>query len=300
MRIDQEVKTGTQALDEQLFQEIDAFLTKKRRAVICTLAEKECLSQGELATAIGSTVTSLSNIIQRFDSFKHSLLEVERVGRYRRYSLSPLGRAYATMKDIASEAAGQAVDDEEQRLFQIAQESLEKFKEKNSDEDWETNFEEALLRRVRSGVFLDDASEALVDRYLHCLELLTMRGGYDTLEQALSLLTNPIHRTRIAAFMERFEPFSAVLRSIQNGAEPFDMCMILQSALSEQEADTVWEYLKAVGWKREDYDKLKKAVPALKRSVSEYRQRDIYQYFTCLLPDQKFLCSNIAQWLDKS
>lgn len=91
----------------------------------------------------------LSNIIQRVDSFKHSFLEVERGRRYCRYRLSPLDIAHAVMKDnISQEVTGQNSGQGGRKIFSDRSEMLEKFKEKNYDENWKTNFEGALLRRV--------------------------------------------------------------------------------------------------------------------------------------------------------
>lgn len=287
------------SIDEQTFQEINVFLTAKRLLVILILAEKGSLSQGELAAAIESTVTSLSNIIQKFSQFKYPLLEIERVGRFRRYKLSALGEAYieARKKREARESAGRTVDEEERRLLQAARESLENFKAHNAD-DWETHFDDALLRRTRAnGEFLSEASEAAVDQYLQCLELLTMRGSYEMHDEALDLLKNPVHRFRVAVFMDWFAPFISVLQSIQNGAEPYDICTILKAAFEEQPKSVVNNHIKAVGWKNDEYEKLTQVVPHLKRCVTGYTLKQIYQYFTGLLPDQKFLCNDIAQWL---
>ena len=294
------VKMTGPLLDKAARKEIDDFLVpKKRRAVIYQLKEHGELTQGDLAIAIGSTVTSLYNIIKTFDTLNYRLFEVERTGKYRRYKLSALGLAYLTeSEDDNSQSAGCFVSDlETQQLVQEAKESMEMFKELNADKGWELCLDEALRRRITIGDQLDEKSELLVDRYLRCIELLAVRGDFDAHDQVLDMLTNTIHRTRVEMFMEWFEPFIVILQYLADGGRAIHMCKILKSAFSMQPDSVAELHINAAGWKDDEYYKLKQIASKLRTHIAGCSEDEIIQFFDRLLPDQGILSCYLAEIL---
>lgn len=300
MEIEYKINSTEPLLSDQARKQIHDFLiAKKRRTIIYTLAENGAMTQGELATAIQSTVTSLCNIIKAFEKLDYPLFEVERVGKYRRYKLSALGWDYVNGSPInhAHKPVGSTLDITDQRILEDAEKSIENFKERNVDRDWQKNLDEALRRRVSSGELLDDESEQFVDQYLRCIELLSIYDKQEAFAQALDLLTNDIHRSRISDFMERFEPFVPVLRHFKDGGNAFDMCMLLQFAFAMREESDAQAYITAVGWKGNEYVRLKKIIPSLVNYVRGFSEKDTAQYFSILLPDEGVLCSYLAKIL---
>lgn len=294
------VKITGQLLDKAARKEIDNFLIpKKRRAVIYQLKEHGELTQGELAAAIGSTVTSLYNIIKAFDALSYRLFEVERTGKYRRYKLSVLGWSYvAESEENNSQSTDCFVSDlETRRLIQEAKESIDIFKMKNSDKGWELCLDEALRRRIDVGEQLDEKSELLVDQYLRCIELLAIRGDFDAHDQVLDMLTNAIHRERVERFMDQFEPFIAILQYLADGGKAIHICKILKSVFGVQPDSTVEPHIEAAGWKDDEYYKLKQIAPKLRNRIAGYSEDEIVQFFDRLLPGQGILSCYLAELL---
>lgn len=300
MEIEQKINRAEPLLSDQARKQIHDFLiAKKRRTIIYTLAENGAMTQGELAAAIQSTVTSLCNIIKAFEKLDYPLFEVERVGKYRRYKLSALGWDYVNGAPTSHvrKPAGGILDITDQRILEDAEKSLNMFKERNVDGDWQKKLDEALRRRVSSGELLDNESEQFVDQYLRCIELLSIYDKQEAFAQALDLLTNDIHRSRIEDFMDRFEPFVPVLRYFKDGEDAFTMCMLLQFAFAMREEAAAQTYITAVGWKGNEYARLKKVIPGLVSYIRGFSEKDIAQYLGKLLPDEGLLCSYLAKIL---
>ena len=285
-----------QPLPEDIRREIDVFLTAKRRAVVFALAEDGEDVQGDLAARIGSTVTSLANIIQKFDKFPYKLLESERSGKYRLYRLSELGKAYVEGgKQADTGPPDEDLDDEERRLLREAETSLACFRERYKD-DWKVKLDDALVWRIRSYKYLgDEAGEKLVNRYLACLEQLVMRESYVVFEKVLALLKDEILQIRIEAYMERFQPLILVLRHLADKPASFDMRMMLRFAFNVRDASEAGEYIEAIGWKTSEYNKLKETAEELRGTAAGYGEKQIYLLFQGLLPDLDDLSFYLAQ-----
>lgn len=299
MGVENNLNSKNNLIDALSCEKITRFLApQRRRTVFETLIAKEQLSQGDLAKAVGSTATALSNLLTRFDKFEYRLLEVQNVGKYRYYKLSECGRAYL-------EAIGQSTDCEtesesksvESSLFQEAESSIREFKELNEDK-WKSNLNKALMRLVNGrGSFLDKKGEMLVKRYLRCVELLSWRGNHTVLNLVLALMSDDILRDDVEAFMEYFEPFIAVLKVLECEDEE-NICrvyMLVKAAFSEGEEKTIESFIREIKWNNGEYNRLKDIALKLKECVSGYNEEEIYQYFSYLLPDQVQLSMYIAR-----
>lgn len=296
MNDQQETIENRQPLSEAVRREIDIFLTAKRRAVVFTLAEDGEDVQGDLAAKIESTVTSLANIIQKFEKFPYKLLESERSGKYRRYRLSELGKAYVEgEKQLDTGPPDEDLDDEERRFLREAETSLACFQERYKD-DWKVRLDDALVWRIRSYKYLgDEAGEKLVNRYLVCLEQLMMRESYVVFEKVLALLNDEILQFRIEAYMERFQPLILVLRDLADKSTSFDMRMMLKFAFNLRDASEAGDQIEAVGWKTGEYNKLKETAEKLRDATAGYGEKQIYLLFQGLLPDLDDLSFYLAQ-----
>lgn len=292
----QETVESVQLLSDEVRHEIDLFLTAKRRAVVFALAEGGEAVQGDLATKIGSTVTSLANMTQKFDKFPHKLLESERFGKYRLYRLSALGRAYVEgTEQRDADPPDEDLDEEDRRIFREAETSLVCFRERYKD-DWRVKLDDALLWRIRGcGSMGNESDEELVNRYLASLEQLVMRENYAAFEKALALLRDEILRNRMEAYMERFQSFLPVLRSLEDSPISFDVREVLRDAFCGQEAAEVVNYIGAIGWKPDEYTALKKVAEELTDITAGYGKKQIYVLFQGLLPNLDDLSFYLAQ-----
>lgn len=297
MDAENDMNSENNLIDSLSCEKITRFLAPKRRwTVFNTLAVCEELSQGDLAKAVDSTATALSNLLSRFDKFEYKLLEVQNVGKYRYYKLSKCGRAYlettsqVTGCEISSESKG-----EESLLLQEAESSIREFKELYSDK-WKTCFNKVLMRLVNGrGIFLDEEGEKLMKRYLRCVELLSLEGNHLVLNSVLALIADDILRDDVEAFMEYFEPFIAVLNALECEEKVFEVYMLVKAAFCEDEEEAVETSIRAIEWNEGEYSKLKDRAQKLKECVSEYSERNICRYFSYLLPNQTQLSIYIAR-----
>lgn len=297
MGVENKVNLENNLINPLKYEKITRFLgPKRRREVFDTLAVREEISQGDLAEAVNSTATALSNLLSRFDKFEYKLLESQSVGKYRYYKLSELGRAYleAAVQNTDCEINGES-NGTESILLQEAEESIEELKGLYDDK-WESNFNKVLMRLVNGrGFSLDKEGEMLVKRYLGCVELLSLRGDHTMLSSVLALITNDILQDDIELFMNYFEPFIAVLNALEHENKIFEAYMLVQAAFCESEEKAIESYIQAIKWHAGGYNQLRDTAQKLRECVSGYSEEDIYRYFTYLLPNQVQLSIYIAR-----
>lgn len=298
---DRQETTGSRIpLSVDMRREIDDFLTDKRRAVVFTLAEDGEDVQGDLASKIGSPVNSLANIIQKFEGFKHKLLESERAGKYRRYRLSELGWAYVEGgRQADGESSDADLDETERQLLQEAEISLACFRERYRSDSWKEKMDDALLWRIRNAGSADDelseASEKQVNRYLACLEQLDMQESHEVYRRVKELLESEILQVRAEAYMAYFRPFIPLLRQLEDRRASFDMRMMLSAAFHARDPADAMGYIEAAEWKPNEYNALKETAKKLRRITANYDERRIYLLFQGLLPGLDDLSFYLAQ-----
>ena len=256
-----EVKTisDKNLISAEVQKEIQQVLTPKKLAIFNILAIGGERSQGDIARSVHSTAAALSNLLSKFDKNGFKLLEVRVDGRYRYYSLSELGKAYAEMIGITSQAKNQ-----ESLLFQEAGTVLEKFKQMYTDQ-WESCFNNAVMTLVYGrGSVLDKSGEMLVDQYLRCVELLTLEGNDVALKQVLDLLSNEILQSDIEKLMNYFQPFTAVLIALKPENDPFNVYMLVKAAFKGEDSVIYRDCINALGWENDEYGKLRAVAEKLK------------------------------------
>lgn len=287
-----EVKVATEnnLISAELQKEIEQFLTPKKLFIFKTLASGGERSQGDIARISHSTAAALSNQLSMFDKKDFKLLEVRVDGRHRYYSLSKLGRAYAETIRIGSQAA-----ESESPLFQEARILLKEFKQMYTDQ-WESCFNNAIMTLVYGrGAVLDEAGERLINRYLRCVELLTLEGDEVALDQTLNLLSNEILQNDVEKLMNYFQPFIAVLVALKPERDPFDIYMLVKAAFDGEESKAHKDRINTLGWENDEYGKLREKAGKLKKYLEAYSEQEIYQYFNKLLPDKRELSLYIAR-----
>lgn len=287
-------------LSNEYLASVDNFISVKRLALIHALFKNGSMTQSQLASAISSTVTSLSNIIRVFDESGLGLLSMERDGKYRRYSLSPRGTAFARRK-FGAELSDSDPENNAGKLYVYAVEALHLFQEQigqsHEPDQWKLKFDEALFERSRGGLWLDKESEEALNRFLNCLEIAVMTNDLDAHEQIMDLVSEPILRLRIELFMNVFQPFVPLLRAIRNGSDEFDVSLVIRAALIGQLDEESSKCRERIGIKPDEYDSIEKTASYLAGKIRGREKSDIYRYFSGLLPEQKWLCSLISQIL---
>lgn len=278
-------------------QDIDEFLTPKRRAVVFALAEDGEDNQGELAAKIDSTVTSLANIIQKFEKAPFKLLESVRAGKYRRYRLTELGKSYVeSVRRGEGGESGEDLDDGDRELFREAEISLACLRERYGEDDWQTKLDDALLWRIqKSNCLEDEAGEKLVNRYLACLERLQLRESYTAFDRVQELLEDKILKTRVNTYLKRFQAFVLLPRQLEDKSASFDQRQTLRFAFNMRDSSEASICIKAAGWTLEEYDKLKDAAKTLRSFTAEYSEKQIYLLFQGLLPELDDLSFYLTQ-----
>lgn len=294
------VKSGKVVINSQMYREISNFLaTPKREALVRALDEAGELMQGQLAKEIDSSATSLANITARFEQFKYKLLDAKSVGKCRYYSLSELGIAYIRQmkeKNSAESNAG-ILEWEDGDLLRRAREALHGFELKQG-ESWQTQMDDALVRRTRGvGSLLDELSEQLVNQYLESLKRLILRESHEMLGQALGLLQNQILRDRVEAYMNCFEPFLPILSRLQKQDGIFGLLKGVEMIFTGKNDRDGEKFLKAAGLEDRECTRLKEIAAELRQRVGQYDEEELYRYFNSLLPDCELLSYSIARWM---
>mgnify|MGYP001037233265 FL=1 len=213
-----EEKIYQEALDEVCKQKISSFLTKSRMDVILTLAGNRKLNHGDLATALSTSVASLSNRLVKFNNFEYKLIDSNYEGKFRYYFLTDLCKRYleSCNQDQDIHENIKIVQHEELQLKQKINDVLEEIKSLYEDE-WEIELEDALLERMECQDIRSSKGEELADEFIIGIEKLLL---YDSEKYSMMILEmlaqNSILQARLTRFMERFEAFIPILKAGNN------------------------------------------------------------------------------------
>lgn len=277
-------------------------MTKRKLDVLYELKKNKRLSQGELARKIGIKPTALANILLKLDDYSPKLLNKEYEGKYCYYALSELGYRFVEenqKNDLGRVKESSALlDKEDEALFWAAQKSLDEFKGQYGDE-WQVFFDDVLVHYTRGTKQTPDKQpKLLANQYLRSLELLTMHQNDKLRNETLALLKGSVSLSRVTEFIDTyFDPFSIVLRTLQQGGQTLQISVALKSIFAERKDKKATEYINDIGWNSDLLHELEEAVSKIKICIAGYTLEDIFDYVTALLPDQEILCSSISQWL---
>lgn len=269
-------------------KKIGQSLTPKKLEIFKIVATGGERTQGDIARIAKISAPALSNQLSAFDKMEFKLFEVRVVGRRRYYRLSELGRAYAEFLEIIPQGP-----EEESPYFQEAKVQIECFCQRDQ---WESLFNSAVTALIHGrDVELEEEGKRLVERYLKCVELLILDGDEVALEETLALLPNEVLRTDIETLMNYFQPFTVVIIALRSKADPFDVYMLVKSAFGGDDSREYEKHIRALGWENGEYGKLRAVAERLKKYLTAYNEREIYQYFNRLLPDRQELSLYIAR-----
>lgn len=282
-----EASLSTKSIEDKTLEELVRAVTARMNSVLLGLAEHGELSQGDLAKAIGSNATALSNLLAKFERLSIKLLIVRNVGRYRYYKLSEEGEAYlAATGQLTVPKTDSEPEGRDAALFQEAKQVVDDLK-RICGEKWKRSFNKTMMKLLQGkGNALPQQGEELVYRYLRCVELLTMRNGYAALNEALKELPDEVLRDDVEEFMDYFQHFIYLLNLLEQGRDPTGVYMLVKAAFLNEAGKSKDQYIEEIGWDHSSYTKLRTQAQELKSCVSGYSEEEISRYFSVLLPNQ--------------
>lgn len=295
-------------LDATEIDKIDHFLRPKRRAeVFSILAKGVELSQKDLAEAMESTATALSNILVVFQNFDYKLLEFSNVGKYRFYKLSQLGEAYLKAKVGLPPTDSGDCDGEKSKLIREAKAALDEMIQL-LPEPWEVILARLLEVRiygrdseeVKRKFRLEDEdfekTERALNQYLECVELAELQGGGVVLDQVLDLLLpHMILRNLISDIVYVFSRFTLVIHALGDEKKSIGAYLVVKNAFSTPDYEEVEKYAGSLGWSITTFEALRKTAIELIKNVSNMDEGEMCRYFLNILPGQGGLCMYIAR-----
>lgn len=287
--------------DSSVLDDIQNFVTPRQLEILCAL-RGERLSQGELAQRVHMKPTALANHLIKIDNFYPKLLEKVYEGKYCYYTLSEWARRFLEEKpEAGSTRVRESVallDRQDEILLAAAESSVAELKRQFGDE-WEKAFGRVLAHYLQSGrLAQDDKARELVNRYLKSFGLLMLHQNERLYGKALALLESGLIRGWVTDFIDDyFVPFSVVLKKMQEKEQLFSLSAVLKFVFAGVEPEGLETHLRALGWDSETLRKLQETSRKIRECVSGYGRREIYEYFTVLLPDQEAWALMVSQWI---
>lgn len=282
---------------EDDFKKIESLMIRKRPDVIMALARLGSASQKELAKASGTTPTSLSNILLKFEDFPYQLLEREDQGRNRIYRLTGTGQAYVRRKLRGSpeQGKGQVVSHEELRLQQALRDSIKQMQERN--EEWKVVFDRILLNRIY-GIEEEygELDEALVNVYVASLQKALMSEFFDVADLAGRLLGDEILISRLEKFLAVFYAFMPFLQKLEKKEDFFDIYEIFRRIIRYGEDGECQRLLQKLELSREGHT-LADVMQSLKAGLSEKDRKTVYNRLEGFMPGMEAINAYLASWL---
>lgn len=295
-------------LDTTAIDKIDHFLRPKRRAkVFAILAKGVELSQKDLAEAMDSTATALSNILVVFQNFDYKLLEFSSVGKYRFYKLSQLGEAYLKAKVGSRLADGSDFDGEKSKLIHEAKTAVDEMMQL-LPEPWEVILARLLEVRiygrdsgeVKRKFDLEDEdfekAERALNQYLACVELAELQSSDVVRDKVLDLLLpHMILRNLISDIVDIFSQFSPIINALGDEKKSIGAYLMVKNAFSTPNDKEVEKYAELLDWNPKTFGGLHDTAIELTKNVSHMDEGEVCRYFLNILPGQSGLCMYIAR-----
>ena len=293
-------KNKTARLNEADLAKITAFLNRKKGEVFWKLEQKEGMSNKELAAAVETTPTSLSNIILKFENFPYRLLEGKSSGRKRCYYLTELAREYVCMfsGDEENENSNSIYQQEEWILRQRFKEALEQLKTRH-DEEWEAVIEDILIRRV---LCLEDVCEAedkrLVGEIIFVIEMVLEKEYDESVDLCMKLLSpSLILSKRIEEYLQCFYAFTPFYNKFQQEKEGNAVGRIFKMMILDGEQNQCDQELQRLGLEKKQGHQLEMAIQQIKKYCHELREELVYEKLQQFMPGRSQMNIFLASWI---
>lgn len=301
MGVESTYKSKAARLNEIDLAEITAFLNRKKGEVFWTLEQKEGLSNKELAMAVDTTPTSLSNIILKFENFSYSLIEGKSSGRKRCYYLTELAREYVcllneTGKEVEKRTS--IYQQEEWLLRQRFKEALEQLKVRHGEE-WEAVIEDILIRRILCSEDAgNEEDKRLVNEIILAIEVALEKEYDGSVDLCMKLLSPSIILSkRIEEYLQCFYAFMPFYKKFQQEKEGNAVGRIFKRMILEGETNQCEREIQKLGLEKGQGYQLEKAIQEIKKYCHEQKEELVYEKLQQLMPGRGQMNVFLASWI---
>lgn len=296
-----------QVLDAITVDKIDHFLKPKRRSeAFFTLEKLGELSQKDLADAIGITATALSNILVVFTKFEIELLTYKNIGKYRFYSLSPVGQAYCKAKKSITKIVEGETSGESTKLIYEARLAIGELVNL-SPLSWENIISSLLEKRVYGRLLRDvkgryglddediDKAEQLLDQYIRCIEKAELSNNDVAVDKVLEFIPNLSIREQISDIVELFNKFSFVVRVQEDPKKAIKSYLYIKKVFSSVGKLDMSSDLEETNSDTDSFASIRKTAQDLSNITRDMDEESVCQYLLGIMPGQTCLCAYIAR-----
>lgn len=301
MGLESAYKNKTARLNEVDMAEITAFLNRKKGEVFWTLERQEGLSNKELAMAVDTTPTSLSNIILKFESFSYCLIEGKSSGRKRCYYLTELAREYVSLlsaKGMEDEKKSSIYQQEEWLLRQRFKDALAQLKMRHREE-WEAVVEDILIRRILCSEDIGEAEDIrLVSEIIFVIEMAIEKEYYGSVEVCMKVLSpSVILEKRIEEYLQCFYAFTPFYKIFQQEKEGNVVGRIFKTMILNGEANQYEQEIQKLGLEKKYGHQLEMAMQHIKKYCHEQKEELVYGKLQQLMPGRSQMNTFLASWI---
>lgn len=301
MGIESTYKNTTTRLNKVDMAEITTFLNRKKGEVFWTLERQEGLSNKELAMAVDTTPTSLSNIILKFENFSYSLIKGKSSGRKRCYYLTELAREYVCLLNETGkedERKTSIYQQEEWLLRQRFKEALEQIKTRHGEE-WEAVIEDILIRRI---LCLEDVGEAedkrLVNEIIFVIEMALEKEYDGSVDLCMKVLSpSVILSKRIEEYLQCFYAFTPFYKKFQQENEGNAVGRIFRTMILNGETNQYEQEIQRLGLEKKQGCQLEMAIHQIKKYCHEKNEELVYEKLQQLMPGRSQMNIFLASWI---
>lgn len=301
MGLESTYKSNTTRLNEVDIAEITAFLNRKKGEVFWTLEKQEGLSNKELAVAVDTTPTSLSNIILKFENFSYSLIEGKSRGRKRCYYLTELAREYVCLYNETGKEDEKRISvyqQEEWVLRQRFKEALEQLRMRHGEE-WEAVVEDILVRRILCSEDIgEEEDKRLVNEIIFVIEMALEKEYDGSVDLYMKMLSPSIILSkRIEEYLECFYSFTPFYKKFQQEKEGNTVGKIFRMMILDERTNQYEQEIQKLGLETKQGYRLEKAIQQIKKYCHEQREELVYEKLQQFMPGRSQMNIFLASWI---
>ncbi len=301
MGLESTYKSNTTRLNEVDVAEITAFLNRKKGEVFWALERQEGLSNKELAMAVDTTPTSLSNIILKFEKFSFSLIEGKSSGRKRCYYLTELAREYVCLlneEGKEDDKKASIYQQEEWLLRQRFKEALDQLKMRHG-EKWEAVIEDILIRRILCAEDVGDVEDKkLVNEIIFVIEMALEKEYEGSVDLCMKVLSPSfILSNRIEEYLQCFYAFTPFYKKFQQEKDRNAIGRIFRMMILDGETNQYEQEIQRLGLEKKQGYQLKTAIQQIKKYCNERKEELVYEKLQQLMPGRSQMNIFLASWI---
>lgn len=186
--------------DSETLSLLNKCLTKTCKHVLRIIYEQRKIQQKDLCHLMNTTTSNLSNLISRIEAITPALLIVEKSGRAKYYSLTPIAHTYVKQELLGNDfskvrAFSSTIYSDD--LLQKAQHSLHDFKQRAGN-DWDIILDNLLSGKENSFSPLSQSFSNLMDD----MKKMKICNQENSINKLYELLNQNILKKRIEQYLK--------------------------------------------------------------------------------------------------